>query len=464
MISFGDTFDKVQECFTESDIESGLKPNLASITIIRDIYGKIRLFLEPKENIRLEPTEIDKLKQHLRQKLGSYYGEDIWLPQGEKDGYKALIDTIKNERIPAEWDDNDDDISPHWYVLERHIAKQTWTNQNSGNPPWEIQLVDQGRKPAIVTFFSFKGGVGRSTALVATALTLARNGHRVAIIDLDLEAPGLSTVFFQDNLVNYGVIDYLLEKKIQHRNWSLRNDILRINDHLLIGNSGGQLHLLPAGNVDNNYLEKLARLDFQNLVDHDIPETFKGMLKELESAIKPLDFILLDSRAGFHDIGGLALTDLSHAAVIFGRQSRQSWAGLTHVIRRLSRPLAQEEEQLPVVLVHAMSPSLRETVRYDEYEEFNLKAYQAFAENYYYEDDEVPNLGDEVAPFTALKLPLQDSLQGDISLFTHDESEAEKRRLQDLINLMTNEDYQEIAQRLCNLFGKNLNKINEEII
>ncbi|MFM6221196.1 MAG: KGGVGR-motif variant AAA ATPase, partial [Dolichospermum sp.] len=110
----------------------------------------------------------------------------------------------------------------------RYDKSGIWTNQNSGNPPWEVRWVDAGNKPAVVTFFSFKGGVGRTTALVATALTLARNGHRVAIVDLDLEAPGLSTVFSQENLVQYGVIDYLLEKKIQDRNWSLRNDILQI--------------------------------------------------------------------------------------------------------------------------------------------------------------------------------------------------------------------------------------------
>ncbi|MFM6244973.1 MAG: hypothetical protein ACKPFD_10315, partial [Dolichospermum sp.] len=135
MISFGDTFAKVEECFKEPEVLN-LIPNLESVTIIRDVYGKIRLFLEPKENIRLEPAEIDKLRQHLQQKLGAYYGEDIWLPQGEKDGYKALIETIKNERIAAEWDD--EAISLRLYVLERHIAKQTWTNQNSGNPPWKI--------------------------------------------------------------------------------------------------------------------------------------------------------------------------------------------------------------------------------------------------------------------------------------------------------------------------------------
>jgi cellulose biosynthesis protein BcsQ len=474
MISFGDTFARVKQCFEKPEIESRLKPNLESVTIIRDVYGKIRLFLEPKKitedngsqnSIKLNSSDINKLKQYLNAELGSYYDNDIWCPEpeGKQDGYKALINVITTKRIPAEWDD--ENISPRWHILERHIAKHTWTNGNSGNPPWEIEKVDQGDKPAIITFFSFKGGVGRTTALVATALTLARNGHRVAIVDLDLEAPGLSSIFSPDNPKPFGVIDYLLEKKIQSNNWSLRDHILPINDPLLIGDLGEELYLLSAGTVDNNYLEKLARLDFQNLIDHQLPKTFHKMLEEIECDKRPLDFILLDSRAGFHDIGGLALTDLSHAAVIFGRQSRQSWAGLTHVISRLSRPLAPEDErQLPVVLVHAMSPGLRETARYGEYKDFNLKAYQVFAENYYYADDEVPNLGDDVAPFQSLILPLQDGLQGDISLFTHDESEAENRRLQDLINLMTNEYYTIIARKLCNLFGKNFNKIHEEII
>ncbi|MFN4841767.1 MAG: tyrosine-protein kinase family protein [Dolichospermum sp.] len=463
MISFGDTFAKVEECFKEPEVLNLIR-NLESVTIIRDIYGKIRLFLEPKTDSPPGQTDIDKLDQYLDQKLGSYYGKDIWLPQGDKDGYKALIAEITNpnNRVEAEW--NDEAISLRLYVLERHIAKQTWTNQNSGNPPWKIQFVDQGHKPAVVTFFSFKGGVGRTTALVATALTLARNGHKVAIVDLDLEAPGLSTVFFKDKVENFGVIDYLLEKKIQNSNWSLRNDILRINHPLLLGNLGEQIYLFTAGNVDNNYLEKLARLDFQNLVDHQLPKTFKGMLKELESAVKPLDFILLDSRAGFHDIGGLALTDLSHAAVIFGRQSRQSWAGLTYVIRRLSRPLFEEREKFPVILVHAMALASLERRRNEELREFKEQAYTAFQENYYYEGEDVPNPDDINEPFSPIILPLKDELQGDISLFMRDESQEESDRLEQLVSLMTNEDYQKLAKRLCLRLNKRFNKIEEEII
>ena len=47
MISFSDTFTKVEECFKKPDIASTLTHNLESVTIIRDVYGKIRLFLEP---------------------------------------------------------------------------------------------------------------------------------------------------------------------------------------------------------------------------------------------------------------------------------------------------------------------------------------------------------------------------------------------------------------------------------
>ncbi len=190
----------------------------------------------------------------------------------------------------------------------------------------------------------------------------------------------------------------------------------------ILGDFGETLRLLPAGAVDNNYLEKLARLDFQNLVDNQLPDTLREMLRELESAARPLDFILLDARAGFHDLGGLAIADLSHAVVIFGTQSRQSWAGFTHVIRRLARPLAQE--QLPVLLVHALAPALSDAGRVGILKAFADQAYQIFQTNYYYESEMVPNINDRDAPFTPVVLPLLDDLRGDIALFARDESPA----------------------------------------
>ena len=51
----------------------------------------------------------------------------------------------------------------------------------------------------VVTFYSYKGGVGRTMALVNTAYVLARSGFRVLMVDFDLEAPGM-THFFVDQI------------------------------------------------------------------------------------------------------------------------------------------------------------------------------------------------------------------------------------------------------------------------
>src|SRR5262245_1267249 len=47
----------------------------------------------------------------------------------------------------------------------------------------------------VITFYSYKGGTGRSMALANVAWILASNGKRVLAIDWDLEAPGLHRYF-----------------------------------------------------------------------------------------------------------------------------------------------------------------------------------------------------------------------------------------------------------------------------
>ena len=47
--------------------------------------------------------------------------------------------------------------------------------------------------PWIFTFYSYKGGVGRTLAAANVAYTLAGWGRHVLLIDMDLEARGLSS-------------------------------------------------------------------------------------------------------------------------------------------------------------------------------------------------------------------------------------------------------------------------------
>src|SRR5450432_72711 len=71
----------------------------------------------------------------------------------------------------------------------------------------------------IITFYSYKGGVGRSLTLSDVAWILASNGHRVLAIDWDLEAPGLHR-YFRPFLADPagastpGLIDLLLDRSV----------------------------------------------------------------------------------------------------------------------------------------------------------------------------------------------------------------------------------------------------------
>ena len=47
----------------------------------------------------------------------------------------------------------------------------------------------------VVTFFSFKGGTGRTMALANVAWILASQGKRVLVVDWDLDSPGLHKFF-----------------------------------------------------------------------------------------------------------------------------------------------------------------------------------------------------------------------------------------------------------------------------
>ncbi len=55
---------------------------------------------------------------------------------------------------------------------------------------WPYEDALSGDKPKVITFYSFKGGMGRTTTLASVALQLVRKKKNVMMIDMDIEAPG----------------------------------------------------------------------------------------------------------------------------------------------------------------------------------------------------------------------------------------------------------------------------------
>ena len=75
------------------------------------------------------------------------------------------------------------------------------------------QSPKQGR---VITFYSYKGGTGRSMAVANAAWIPATNDKRVLVIDWDLEAPGMHRYlhpFLKDKELtdSQGLIDYFVD-------------------------------------------------------------------------------------------------------------------------------------------------------------------------------------------------------------------------------------------------------------
>src|SRR6185369_2062515 len=107
----------------------------------------------------------------------------------------------------------------------------------------------------ITTFYSYKGGVGRSMALANVAQVLAeRYDKRVLMVDWDLEAPGLHRFFrLDDTQVKKGLLDMIedYKKVLRAEQDSLPDTLVNLKDYLTpvsrTFRGKGSLQLLAAG-------------------------------------------------------------------------------------------------------------------------------------------------------------------------------------------------------------------------
>ena len=173
-----------------------------------------------------------------------------------------------------------------------------------------------------------------------------------------------------------------------------------IKDKAIIGESGQALVAIPAGRIDDGYIDKIARIDMNSYAD-DATDRLRAMLSEIRAVYAP-DFILLDVRAGMHDIGGLSLNALSHMNILFCLDTPQAWNGLYPILGRLARIKDRE-----ILLVHSMAtPSRLDQGAQDR---FRSRSYTAFQRHYFDEGEGMPDIGDESAPY-GIHIPIQDAL------------------------------------------------------
>ena len=110
----------------------------------------------------------------------------------------------------------------------------------------------------------------------------------------------------------------------------------------------------------------------------------RSMVEQLEAQEKP-DVVLIDSRAGLHDLAAVSITGLADTALLFATGGAQSWMGYKQLFSHWQhRPEVAEHVRERLVIVRALTPK---TDREASVRGFQRHAYGLFADTLY---DELP--------------------------------------------------------------------------
>jgi CheY-like chemotaxis protein len=203
----------------------------------------------------------------------------------------------------------------------------------------------------IFTFYSYKGGVGRTMALANIAELWYTKGGNVLMIDWDLESPGLETYFpyvSQRAREHPGLMDMLASyKELVRRPPSPQDSgILPFGDvsNYLIDvyprseeTGGGTLRLLSAGKRDgphfDHYANQVRAFDWVDFYENWAGEQyFEWFRREIE---KLASIILIDSRSGVSEMSGVCTYQMADVVMAFTSPNVQSVEGTIEAVGRL---------------------------------------------------------------------------------------------------------------------------------
>lgn len=182
-----------------------------------------------------------------------------------------------------------------------------------------------------VTFYSFKGGVGRTLAMMNTAYRLSQQGKSVFILDFDLEAPGVD-VFFDSREASPGLLDCIAQYVESGSVPPLREFVSEIPEA-----KPGKVLFMSAGRRDQNYQSLLAKLNWKDFYARQQGFYFVENLKAAIKAIYNPDYVLVDSRTGFTDISGICTLQLPDLVVLLFGLNEQNLIGTAQIYRTITR-------------------------------------------------------------------------------------------------------------------------------
>jgi tetratricopeptide (TPR) repeat protein len=200
----------------------------------------------------------------------------------------------------------------------------------------------------VITFYSYKGGTGRTMALANTAWILASNGKRVLVTDWDLESPGLHRFFrpFLDPAAisaTPGVIDLIREYQWatlskEPRSLDYHVDYARVQKYAISLDwefpDGGRLDFLSAGRQNRDYSNTVASINWDEFYeDHGGGLFFDALRADMR---RNYDYALIDSRTGLSDVADICTVHLPDVLADCFTLSDQGIEGAAAIARSIA--------------------------------------------------------------------------------------------------------------------------------
>jgi len=190
-----------------------------------------------------------------------------------------------------------------------------------------------------ITFHSFRGGTGCSTAVLQVGKLLAAAGSRVLILDMDLDSPGLS--YLAHNTP--GVVRILIDAVYLGEDADLFQESPTLDKYTfkLPSDGTGSLHLMTAGQMDmpENVEQKVLDLDQLYLEGSGL--ALMGVFKEVVQGTGRFDYVLVDAGSGNTPEAGICIRDLADAVIMFSTISPLCVAGTQGFLARIREKIKQ---------------------------------------------------------------------------------------------------------------------------
>jgi len=298
------------------------------VLLIRDVLGRFTVLVDDQER-PVSDAQISSWRKRFVTALQRYAADQPVLRASDLFAADELLASPRVVRPP----DIGDTGTGRVRFLDNTVVGEDWTK----TPPEPDK-----RSPQRTVLYGFKGGVGRSTATALLARHLTDRGYVVLVIDLDLESPGAGPLLAEPaELPRYGLVDQLVESALDNAEGL---DLVG-RSRYLPRDGNGELWIAPARGRELDeerpyfYVDKLNRV-YTDVQGFDFGARLESAVRACEEAVarqgdsgRPPDIVLLDSRAGIHDIAAVTISRLCDLALLFAADNAQTWEGYRDLFR-----------------------------------------------------------------------------------------------------------------------------------